>query len=81
MAAAGVGGVFFFNIRGNHLTMKKGIYEKNKEEKSAITSIGLLDDTIITGNFKGDLCQWEGIRVIKKIEAEKAHTGPVNSIC
>lgn len=60
-----------------HNKILKGQWESKMCPIQSVISIGLLDNSVVTGTFKGQLILWRGSRSSQAVDA---HKGPVQAI-
>ena len=69
--------VNFVTFENNILKVFKGGWETKTCPLQSVLCIGLLDNSIVTGTFKGSLILWRGNRTTNHVEA---HKGPILAI-
>lgn len=55
----------------------KGGWEPKICPLQSVISLGIVDNSVVTGTFKGSLIMWRGNRTTSRVDA---HKGPVTAI-
>ncbi|KAK3093757.1 hypothetical protein FSP39_019782 [Pinctada imbricata] len=79
IVSCGVKHIKFWDICGNALTSKKGVFGKTGEIQSILCAAFGPEDTTYTGTLSGDIYVWRGNNLDRAIPA--AHKGAVFSLC
>lgn len=66
----------FITFESSTLKIVKGIWSQNNPPQSCL-SVGIVDNTVVTGMFKGNLYLWKSSKFHSAIPA---HNGPVTAI-
>lgn len=67
----------FFSVNGRNLNVKKGIFGSIKQESLLSMCFGFSNNTLLTGDTKGNLIVWSGRNAIKSF---KSHNGAVYTL-